>query len=184
MKWVKSLYKSTVIAGVAVLLFSFNGNGISKVLQAKIDKAVKDTYSIESFEMLEIHVPEELQAKVKTKLGPENIFRLENEGTAFGFLYLGQAPSKKKIFDYIVMFQPDLTVKKSKVLIYRENYGREIGSQRWLKQFIGLSPEDTIVYGKDIDAISGATISASSMTKAVGGVLEAVNLLTKEMLYN
>ena len=42
----------------------------------------------------------------------------------------------------------------------------------------------TIIYGQDIDAISGATISASSMTKAVANVLISVRLLKKKQILN
>ena len=43
-----------------------------------------------------------------------------------------------------------------------------------------MTPEDTPTYGEDIDAISGATISASSMTKAVGDVLESIRILKEK----
>ena len=78
------------------------------------------------------------------------------------------------------MFNTDLSIKKSKVLIYRENYGRQIGSQRWLKQFIGLTPNDELTYGKNIDAIAGATISASSMTRATDEVLQSIKTLKEQ----
>ncbi|MEX0275177.1 MAG: FMN-binding protein, partial [Flavobacteriaceae bacterium] len=94
-----------------------------------------------------------------------------------GFAYLGQAPSKKNTFDYVVFLEPDLRIKKSKILIYREDHGRQIGSQRWLKQFIGRKPGDTLIYGETVDAISGATISASSMTRAVQDVLTSLKIL-------
>ncbi|MFD2432290.1 FMN-binding protein [Mesonia maritima] len=96
---------------------------------------------------------------------------------------MGTAPSKKKEFEYVVLFDEYFIIKKSKVLIYRENYGLQIGTQRWLKQFIGISPKDEIVYGENIAAISGATISASSMTRAVNKVLKTIELLQqKEIL--
>lgn len=177
MKRLKNIATFIVPALVMILLVSFSAQSIPKVLQEKIDKAVKETYAIENFMMVGIRVSEDLQAKTKTDLGPEHLFRLENEGATLGYLYLGQARSKENIFDYIVLFQPDFTIKKSKILIYREDYGRQIGSQRWLKQFIGLSPKDKVVYGQHVDAISGATISASSMTNAVNELLEAIRLL-------
>jgi len=67
-------------------------------------------------------------------------------------------------------------------LIYREEHGKQIGSQRWLKQFIGLSSTDNPSYGENIDAISGATISASSMTMAVGNVLKSIQILKQKKL--
>ncbi|MDH5413496.1 MAG: FMN-binding protein, partial [Flavobacteriaceae bacterium] len=70
-----------------------------------------------------------------------------------------------------------LVITKTKVLIYREDYGGEIGSKRWLQQFIGKSKEDNLVYEQDIIGISGATISANAMTVAVNNLLKSINVL-------
>ena len=64
-------------------------------------------------------------------------------------------------------------------MIYREDYGGEIGSKRWLKQFIGKKASDKIEYEKDIIAISGATISANSMTLAINYFLQNLEMLLK-----
>jgi len=66
---------------------------------------------------------------------------------------------------------------KSKVLVYREDYGGEIGSKRWLKQFIGKTHGDSLIYGDNIVAIAGATISVRSMTQAINDVLASIKIL-------
>ena len=72
-----------------------------------------------------------------------------------------------------------MIIAKTKILVYREDYGGEIGSKRWLKQFIGKKSSDKLKYEKDIIAISGATISALSMTKAVNSFLIDLAILHK-----
>lgn len=153
---------------------------ISPRLQQKLHAAVQSTFELESFELELIPVSSEVDAQTAIALDGEQLFRVAQEGTLVGYAYLGQAPSMKDIFDYVVLFDPDLSIKKSKVLIYRENYGRQIGSQRWLKQFIGKKSGDPLTYGDNIDAISGATISAKSMTRAVTEVLESIAVLQQE----
>ena len=83
-------------------------------------------------------------------------------------------------FDYVVIFDRGLIVKKIKILAYREDYGGEITSKRWLRQFAGLTGVDEIKYGTDIKAISGATISAVSMTDAVNDLLKNVAYIQTE----
>ena len=61
--------------------------------------------------------------------------------------------------------------------MYREDYGGEIGSKRWLKQFNGKGKNDNIEYEKDIIAISGATLSAKSMTVAMNNLLKTITIL-------
>jgi len=85
-----------------------------------------------------------------------------------------KAPSKTADFDYLVIFDHNLKIARTKVLIYREEYGGEIGSKRWLRQFTGKSGEDSL---DDIAAISGATISVRSMTNAVKDILKTMKIL-------
>jgi len=53
------------------------------------------------------------------------------------------------------------------VLVYRSTYGGEIMSRSWLKQFIGKTKGESMEMNKDIDGISGATLSAPSITQGV-----------------
>ncbi|MEP4946375.1 MAG: FMN-binding protein [Flavobacteriaceae bacterium] len=142
--------------------------------------AVQTTFEIEDFSLDLISISSDLNSKTAVELGSENLFKVIQNEKLIGYVYLGQAPSMKNIFDYVVLFNRDLSIKKSKVLIYREDYGRQIGSQRWLKQFIGMRVNKAIRYGEDVDAIAGATISAKSMTKAVNDVLQSIAVLQSE----
>ncbi len=167
----------------ALLFFGFTATDkISPRLQQKLHAAVQTTFELETFQLQPIAVSSEVDAQTAIALDSEQLYRITREETLIGFAYLGQAPSMKDIFDYVVLFNPDLTIKKSKVLIYRENYGRQIGSQRWLKQFVGKRYGDPLAYGENIDAISGATISAKSMTTAITEVLESMTVLQQKGL--
>jgi hypothetical protein len=66
----------------------------------------------------------------------------------------------------MVLFDETKTIKLVKVLVYRENYGGEIGSKRWLRQFIGLDKPKPFV-----SAISGATISVHSIKNSINTLL-------------
>ena len=52
------------------------------------------------------------------------------------------------------------------VMVYREPQGEAIHEKRFRKQFVGKRSNDPITLDKDIDAISGATISSRSATFA------------------
>ncbi len=80
-------------------------------------------------------------------------------------------------FDYVLLFDKDLTVLKVIVVDYPGDYGYEINSKNWLKQFIGYQGEE-LNYGSDIDAISGATISANSITTDI----QKVHSMLKKLL--
>ena len=107
-----------------------------------------------------------------------NFFKILMAGNHVGYGYIGNAPSKTATFDYLVLFDTRFIVTKSSVLVYREEYGGEIGSKRWLRQFDGTSSNSPdMVYQKDIIPISGATISVQSMTKAMNDLLKSLGTL-------
>ena len=153
------------------------GFSIPKKTKKQIDKEILSVFGIESFSKEELYFDEEINKSLLLEFGEENFYRISDDEKQIGYFYYGNARSKADTFDYLVIFNNELIIKKIKILAYREDYGGEIGSKRWLKQFIDLSKEDTIVYGKDIKAISGATISARSMTIAINELLQSIAIL-------
>lgn len=178
----KVLVSMVVILLAAILLSSFTEEQFSPRLQKKIDSAVLTTYDIDSYTLEQITVTNKINKNTKAELTGDNLFKVLQGDEFVGYIYVGETPSMKKVFDYIILFSPDLTIKKSKVLIYREEYGLQIGSQRWLKQFIGLTVSDSAIYEENIDGIAGATISASSMTRATDNVLKSLKILQEKEL--
>lgn len=103
-------------------------------------------------------------------------FRRDLDGTLFYLsnsddkAFIGHARSKYKTFDYLVLLDKDYTIKLVKILVYRENYGSEIGSKRWLaRNFIGVNKPKVFV-----DAISGATISVNSLKYSINKLLDEI----------
>lgn len=177
------MFKKPILYTLSSCCFLFFSQASAQdVLWEKFEKALTSAYGVENFETTEIEVPESLKGKLSVEMYDKNLFKVNSSGKLLGFAYLGEAASMKRMFDYVVFFDKNLIIKKSKVLIYREDFGRQIGTRRWLSQFDGKGPQSDLEYGKNIAAISGATISASSMTRAVNAVLESIALLQKENL--
>ena len=146
----------------------------------KADKIIAKFYDNDEFSKEIIQISEELNMKTPSEFGEGNLFKIISEGELLGYGYLGNALSKTADFDYLVLFDKDFIITKSKVLVYREEYGGEIGSKRWLRQFTGKSASsEELVYGKTIVPISGATISVKSMTLAINDLLKSVGELQK-----
>jgi Na+-translocating ferredoxin:NAD+ oxidoreductase RnfG subunit len=76
-------------------------------------------------------------------------------------------------FFFLTAFDKQKNIKKVRVLEYTSDHGYQIANKGWLKQFERDSPFEV---GRNIDGISGATISVKSITKAVNeqiGILES-----------
>ena len=170
---VKRLLFLIVILGICT------ANTIPAKLEKKINKTISAYFETEEFSKTLVTVSQDIQGDLPSDFS-ENLYKISSPSGALGYVYLGNAPSKTATFDYLVLFDNEFIIKTSKVLIYREEYGGEISSKRWLKQFNGKSVDTpTLKYMEDINAISGATISVRSMTTAINQLLESLSILQK-----
>jgi len=162
---------------LSVFLMSF---GLPKNIQKKVNKAIQSTFNIETSTLNVIDIPIDIVKTLPSSFNNKSLYKINKDDTLLGYAYIAKAASKADDFDYLVLFDKDLIIIKSKVLIYREDYGGEIGSKRWLKQFIGKTENDALVYGDNIAAISGATISVKAMTSAINTLLSSIKILHKK----
>lgn len=162
---------------LACFTLLFLGSQLPKNIQKKVDKEIKNTYDVEEFVFESKTFDAEIIKTLPSEFSADNFFQIKKDTTLLGYAYVSKAPSKTDEFDYLILLSKDLVVKKAKVLVYREDYGGEIGSKRWLKQFVGKTPKDELKYQDNIVAIAGATISVRSMTTAVNDMLRSIEIL-------
>lgn len=175
----------STIAAIILLALSFtlsSFNGLSKSIKKKVDKEIKSAFRTNLYELKTFPISESINANLPSKIKENTFFTILNTDQIIGYAYIDKAPSKTDKFDYLVLFDSNLIIKKTKVLVYREDYGGEIGSKRWLKQFNGKSCKERLQYEKDIIAISGATISANSMTIAINNLLKSIDILQQQKI--
>jgi Na+-translocating ferredoxin:NAD+ oxidoreductase RnfG subunit len=98
-------------------------------------------------------------------------------GAALGVIFLLDVIGQSLPITFAVAIAPDGVVHDLQVLVYRESHGDEITDKRFRRQFVGKRASDPIALGKDIDAISGATISSRSATFAARKGLRLSELL-------
>lgn len=161
---------------LAVLLFS--SFEIQDRTIRKANKEIANFYQLDNIEKEAIIISEEIVSKVPSDFGALNFFKIRSQDEFLGYAYIGSAFGKAANFDYLILFDSQFIITKSKVLIYREEYGGEIGSKRWLKQFEGIaSTSEELVYNEDIIPISGATISVRAMTNGINDLLKSIRIL-------
>lgn len=95
----------------------------------------------------------------------------ETKSAPYEYAVFTQAKGRYDMFDYLLILSKDFTVQKVNIIKYRSERGGEIASKKWLKQFENYSSGE-LRYGKEISAISGATISASSITSDIPVVIK------------
>ncbi len=106
--------------------------------------------------------------------GEELFFSVLERKEKSGFAVFTSAEGRFDHFDFMIVFNSELQIVHLKILNYRSHYGAEIRSKRWLKQFYKNQSSD-FNYGNDIQAISGATLSAQSLTQKVNAIRNRLN---------
>jgi Na+-translocating ferredoxin:NAD+ oxidoreductase RnfG subunit len=165
---------------ILILLMIGAAFAVPERVSKKADKVITKFYETDDFTKEIIFISEAANAETTSEFNNENFFKIESDGNFLGYGYIGAARSKTAMFDFLVLFDKEFIITKSKILIYREEYGGEIGSKRWLRQFVGKSSSSSeLIYNQDIIPISGATISVRAMTQAINDLLQSVGKLQK-----
>jgi len=109
------------------------------------------------------------------------VFEVKRDEDILGYLLSTKTKGRFDFFDYSVVYSEKLTVLSMKVLVYRSEHGAGVCSKGWLKQFRGYSGGE-LKLGKDIDTVSGATFSASSLVKDAERCYRLMTALKNRMI--
>ena len=126
--------------------------------------------------------PAKVAASVRRIFGPDaevrllpvagdTVLRVARGDSLLGFAAVGNVIGKDQPITFLVAIDPSDRLKDVDVLVYREPYGGEVAYDAWRRQFRGKSAADSLRVGREIRAISGATISVHAVTLGVRRVL-------------
>ncbi|MGV8829668.1 MAG: FMN-binding protein [Breznakibacter sp.] len=154
-----------------------------------VDYSSKSLYkSLQKLGVSNVSALEEIAFSVSQKLSsPVNgkFFLIkENNAQNHRYLYVGRVnscraggcsnPSQQpthgecEYFDYYILFDGQKRVQTVSIFNYQASHGHDITAKGWLKQFVGYDGSVPLQVDKNIDAISGATISVEAITADVG----------------
>jgi hypothetical protein len=95
------------------------------------------------------------------------------ENKILGYCFATSAKGRYENFDYFIIYNPDLHIASVKVWLYRSSHGGAIANKRWLQQFADYNGQE-LTYGKDIQAVSGATLSGKSIVSDIQRVQKII----------
>ncbi|MFY0625680.1 MAG: hypothetical protein JXR07_05270 [Reichenbachiella sp.] len=171
------------ILAAVLTLFSFQEVKMSKSAQKKMGKAISGVWDVE-WEAKDLAF-KSTETVEKEFSGAEKVMILtEAGGSQLGYAVIAQAKGRYDLFDLLIIYDLDLNIKATQVLVYREDWGGEIASARWMRQFIGKGNQDKIALTHDIQGISGATISCQSATQEIRKMTSIVHKLKEEGALN
>jgi Na+-translocating ferredoxin:NAD+ oxidoreductase RnfG subunit len=95
------------------------------------------------------------------------VLRVREGSVDEGYALVRNVLGKDQPITFLVAIDTAGLLKDVDILVYREPYGGEVAYEAWRKQFRGKTAADSLVVGRNIRSISGATISANSVTLGV-----------------
>jgi len=129
----------------------------------------------------EIKIYSEKKARSRFMFDHVYVWKISESNSLIGVAILDNVLGKSLPITYLTCFNMDGQLINAHIVKYREDYGYEVGNKRWLNQFIGLGINSDFIIGKNIDGISGATISVNSVTRGINRSSIIVEyLLTKK----
>lgn len=146
---------------------------IDKYLEKKIDNSINKVFN--AFDLQYVLIKEN-----KYRL----IYEISNDKKHLGFFSLCRAKSMYDVFDYIIIYDAESKIKDIKIFRYNEDYGYEIAARWFLKQFFEKKAGEKMSYNYDIDGISGATISAKSVTSDIKKNSEEISKIVFDKYFN
>lgn len=143
--------------------------GFSKIASAEelttIDQALKENFktatAIEKKEFTSTQKPVETIP----------IYVVQKDQQAIGYALEHTVPGKWGPIHYLLVLNPQGKIQNIHILSYKEKRGRPIAKPRFISQFIGKSIHNPIRLKKDIQGVTGATISSRGITDGVRKLL-------------
>ena len=110
-----------------------------------------------------------VQNKVKQRFYRDELYywNISNNDTTIAYALMDNVLGKSMPITFLVILNNEGNIGAVEVIKYREAYGGEVGNKSWLTQFINSTDTSQFIVGKNIDGISGATISVNSLSKGI-----------------
>jgi len=165
-----------IILGLSLLLYNGDRgplilqyqNHVAKALQKNLDEIEND-----KFQLSNIHL----------SYGGTEIYSVNQASNTEAYIYLsevkscalngcGQSETKpqnlnSEYFDLMIICDKNLIIKHIKILDYFSDYGYEVSSKKYLKQYVGIPLDQFSKEQTQVDGISGATVSYNGLINSI-----------------
>jgi hypothetical protein len=114
-----------------------------------------------------------LKARLTQRLGYTpakdryTVFIATTKSHVDGYAVIDDEPGLHQPITFATRLSSRGTIERLEIMVYREPRGDEVRDARFRRQFEGKTAQDTLRVSRDIDAVSGATVSSASMASGV-----------------
>ncbi|WP_196140617.1 FMN-binding protein [Aliikangiella sp. G2MR2-5] len=108
---------------------------------------------------------------VRQRKNEQKFWKVMQGDQQVGWFTVDDVIGKHEYISYAVGIDLKGEVTGVEILSYRETHGGQVRQADWRQQFVGKSLQDSVKLGKDINNISGATLSCRNITDGVKRLL-------------
>lgn len=184
----KNIFNCCVCLTLFVVLLATGGVADAKDKNyATEDEALKEAFPDSAFKKQTIELTSYLKERITENLGKNvyeasiDVFEATLGGAIQGYGFVMNQVGKTKNITFMVSIDTEGTVVAVKILTFRESQGFEVKNKRWLAQFKGKDLLSRLRVKKDIDNISGATMSSRAVTKGVARAISMFHALKDDL---
>ncbi len=106
-------------------------------------------------------------SNTRMRLKRFRIWEAIGSGRRLGVVMVDEVYGKHEFITYALGIGPGGKIVGVEILVYRESFGGEVRNAQWRDQFVGKSVGDRLQLDKDIQNISGATLSCQHVTEGI-----------------
>ena len=183
------------LAGLSLAIFvawlgmPFSARGQEGIFLTESDapKAVFPTAT--SFDKKVVPSNDELKEKIRQRMGKTKTSLWEDSYVTFvarkadailGYAVIVEEIGKHRPITFVVGVGTDRKIKDAALMVYREAYGGEVRDRRFLLQYGGKDLKDPLLPFRDIQNISGATMSVEAIGRGSKKALAVVEIVYLE----
>ena len=170
----KKLLQLILLVLVAVMLVNVSGCSDSVAIDSLQIEAVHEIFP-SATNISKMSISRDIQTSRRS--GNHIFSEITDSSGMLGYCVESELVSRSGPFRIRVFLDQNLIVKRAIVTSYPWERGRDVRKPAFTSQFEGKGSEDAIEIGKDIDVMTGATISCRVMSN---GVRDAIKILKKQ----
>ena len=157
-----------IFALLILVSYSVYGN-----VKEEAEEAIKKITKFNTIEFVKYELDQEtklwIEKESKQRFFGSFLYKwtVFDSDTIKSIVFLDNVLGKTQPISFMVMFDTDGKIEHCQIIKYREDHGGQVQDENWLMQFKGKNYKSSFIIGKDIDGISGATISTNSLSKGI-----------------
>ena len=139
---------------------------ISVKHQKRLEKALVKTFKTEEYRISTLELSDSVRLILDKPHLKGALGEIFISDTLSAYFIITSAKGRFDYFDFLLIYNNIYQIKYIEILEYRSDHGYQITNKKWLSQFYGKTACD-LVYSKDVDAISGATLSVNGLKSSL-----------------